>query len=369
MADNIKPYDHNKGFISFRLNPDAIKEALMEQVPYNRTLRNIYNNPEGDIRETAKIAASETPFLGSLLSGDYGDAAKEAILLGFPIKAKTRAEINKLSPNTKFKYRQESWENNPSRIEYKDFDSGDYGTINENGLNPLRGGNHWDSYYDVDRATALKDIDISNSMYNKNSKHSIDTEYLPSIYVAKDYYKGKPYYDNPIGKEVLKEGDKLVDRFSERNYNNGKGSLEKLLESYNDAQKLKSTLKKSHTLYIDDFGNLYTKKSDGRYYYSGINYNGKPFIETNSENASDISGLRKYTDDPNILADYKQLQQDVKEYNAKYGFEDNFINMNPNDIPDWRGKVRDANKDYIDSYNGPFIEDILKLPRDWKEPF
>lgn len=49
MPKELKPYNSNKGFISFRLNPDAIKEALIEQVPYNRTLRHIYNNPEGDI--------------------------------------------------------------------------------------------------------------------------------------------------------------------------------------------------------------------------------------------------------------------------------------------------------------------------------
>jgi hypothetical protein len=84
MADNLKPYDPNKGFISFRLNPDALKEALIEQVPYNRTLRHIYNNPDGDIRETAKVAASETPILGSLLSGEPTDAIKEAFLLGTP---------------------------------------------------------------------------------------------------------------------------------------------------------------------------------------------------------------------------------------------------------------------------------------------
>lgn len=26
MADKLKPYDPNKGFISFRLDPDAVKE-------------------------------------------------------------------------------------------------------------------------------------------------------------------------------------------------------------------------------------------------------------------------------------------------------------------------------------------------------
>ena len=39
MADNLKPYDPNKGFISFRLNPDAIKEELKALIPYYQTLK------------------------------------------------------------------------------------------------------------------------------------------------------------------------------------------------------------------------------------------------------------------------------------------------------------------------------------------
>lgn len=100
MADNLKPYDPNKGFISFRLNPEAIKEELISFVPYNRTLRHIYNNPEGDIRETAKVAASETPILGSLLAGEPTNAVQEAFLLGMPVK-NTKA-LNKLKPGTEF---------------------------------------------------------------------------------------------------------------------------------------------------------------------------------------------------------------------------------------------------------------------------
>jgi len=81
----MEPYNPNKSFIQFRLNPDAIKEELISFVPYNRTLRHIYNNPEGDIRETAKVALSETPVIGSLLAGEPTDAVKEAVLVGFPI--------------------------------------------------------------------------------------------------------------------------------------------------------------------------------------------------------------------------------------------------------------------------------------------
>ena len=82
----MEPYNPNKSFIRFRLNPDAIKEELISFIPYNRTLRHIYNNPEGDIRETAKVALSETPVIGSLLAGEPTNAVKEAVLMATPAK-------------------------------------------------------------------------------------------------------------------------------------------------------------------------------------------------------------------------------------------------------------------------------------------
>lgn len=32
MADKLKPYDPNKGFISFKLNPDAINGPFLEDI-------------------------------------------------------------------------------------------------------------------------------------------------------------------------------------------------------------------------------------------------------------------------------------------------------------------------------------------------
>lgn len=102
MADNLKPYDPNKGFISFRLNPDAIKEEALNLIPWpvGTVAREMYRNPDGSIVETAKQVGRETPVLGSLLSGEYSDAAKEAFLLGMPVK-NTKA-LNKLKPGTEF---------------------------------------------------------------------------------------------------------------------------------------------------------------------------------------------------------------------------------------------------------------------------
>ena len=96
----MEPYNPNKSFIRFRLNPDAIKEELLSFIPYNRTLRHIYNNPDGDIRETANVASSETPILGSLLAGEPTDAVKDAVLLGSPVKYKElRTKVKGNKPN------------------------------------------------------------------------------------------------------------------------------------------------------------------------------------------------------------------------------------------------------------------------------
>ena len=99
----MEPYNPNKSFIKFRLNPDAIKEELISFIPYNRTLRHIYNNPDGDISETANVAASETPILGSLLAGEPTNAVKEAFLMGLPMNTVSKVKADVLA-NPQRKY-------------------------------------------------------------------------------------------------------------------------------------------------------------------------------------------------------------------------------------------------------------------------
>ena len=102
MADKLKPYDPNKGFISFRLNPDAIKEEALNLIPWpvGTIAREMYRNPDGSIVETAKQVGRETPVLGSLLSGEYSDAAKEAFLLGMPVNNAANSPLSR-SPKIK----------------------------------------------------------------------------------------------------------------------------------------------------------------------------------------------------------------------------------------------------------------------------
>lgn len=113
MADSLKPYDPNKGFISFRLNPDAVKEEALNLIPWpvGTVAREMYRNPDGSIVETAKQVGRETPILGALLSGEYSDAAKEALLLGAPAP-KARNALNKFKDN-------KEWYNYDQRLYYK----------------------------------------------------------------------------------------------------------------------------------------------------------------------------------------------------------------------------------------------------------
>lgn len=75
----------DKSFIEFRLDPDNIKEELSQLIPYYETLKYYHENPDAPISETAKVAAQETPILGSILRGEPVNAAKEAIIMGMPI--------------------------------------------------------------------------------------------------------------------------------------------------------------------------------------------------------------------------------------------------------------------------------------------
>lgn len=84
------PKEYKFGPISFRLDPDAIKEEALNMVPWpvGTIAREMYHNPDGSIVETAKQVGRETPIIGSILAGEPTDALKEAILMGMPVKAK-----------------------------------------------------------------------------------------------------------------------------------------------------------------------------------------------------------------------------------------------------------------------------------------
>lgn len=160
----MEPYNPNKSFISFRLNPDAIKEELISFVPYNRTLRHIYNNPDGDIRETAKVAASETPIIGSLLAGEPTNAAKEAFLMAIPrvgSNGKRIADATSLRDAVNAHPRRKYYNLDNEFVVYKS--GNDYKVVNTGTeLVPLHGVKPYNNYKE-----ALKDINESEYLANK----------------------------------------------------------------------------------------------------------------------------------------------------------------------------------------------------------
>lgn len=104
MPESFKPYDPNKSWIEWKLDPEEIKEKLLSLIPYRNTLEYFHNNPNAPISETMTMAAHETPILGSLLAGEPTDAAKEAILFGFPVGPKYINDIQSLS-NKGYRFR------------------------------------------------------------------------------------------------------------------------------------------------------------------------------------------------------------------------------------------------------------------------
>lgn len=360
MADNLKPYDPNKGFISFRLNPDAIKEELISFVPYNRTLRHIYNNPEGDIRETAKVAASETPILGSLLSGEYSDAAKEAFLMGLPIKAPSslKKEINKLPKTTEF--RQEG-SNTIRAYDPKSGDSwrvlldmtGNGRIIPDYSYNTANFRANRNPTYNAAQVNGF--IDQSNNLHKLNKDHRLETrpEIIGNPYDL-DRLSKDPQFANSIEGKLLQEGDDLAYL-----YNNGDGgpnTLRNRVNNYETAQSITPNLKKTEQLYVDDYNNLYIK-SRGKYYLFSADLNTGRILDKQLDKPHNP---RPYSD-PTLNSDLRDWNTKVKLYNAKYGAEDNFINFK--DANKWYDDVYNAREEYLNSMHGPYFEDIMGLDR------
>ena len=361
MADNLKPYDPNKGFISFRLNPEAIKEELISFVPYNRTLRHIYNNPEGDIRETANVVASETPILGSLLAGEPVDAAKEAFLFGNPIKApaKFKKEISKLPKDTQFKdigygelsaysptegmVRKVSSENGgviflDPRTSVKDFNSNPSPILNQKQIHSA-----------IDNTNDLEKLNKNNRLSFNSDKYSNLNPY--NIDRLED-----PVFANSIEGKVLQEALDL-----NTDYTGGRhpmNTLKHRVINQKEAQLVSPHLKKTEQLYKDDYDNLYIKDRRGKYwYFQSDPYSGRiidKYIEDHPKNPVPYS-------DPTLGADLNAWKAKVNQYNANRQFEDNYINYK--DPEQWWNDRYDAERAYYEAINGPFYEDIKKEPR------
>lgn len=343
MADNLKPYDPNKGFISFRLNPEALKEALIEQVPYNRTLRHIYNNPEGDIRETAKVAAYETPVLGSILAGEPVDAAKEAILFGSPIKAPAaKKQLSKFKPGTEFKFIGNEYvlAKEPGARKVKEY------RLDEDGMNytyhslPLTSYNKH-KHKPMSITELEKSIDNTNAMFEKapsieqknpiavaNSDLGAPSESFGEYGFAS---YGQPYY-NPLGRRI--------------------DAYDRMNALYEEASKAKPRKGEQVMLQVPttervpmDNVVLYKPKTN-QYRLPGQNdyYN----VRDNP--------IRPVPDKNMFDYDKKLLQDEINQRNQRVDFEDDVIPYKS--ARQYYEDYRDAYNAYIDALNGPFLEDI-----------
>ena len=412
MADNIKPYNPNKGFISFRLNPEAIKEALIEQVPYNRTLRHIYNNPEGDIRETANVAASETPILGSLLAGEPVDAAKEAILLGVPVGPNYKQGINDLA-NKGYEFRISKGHtlgDEPTQTEgeiyaYKrnskgkivdskiikpaetnrnrfDTDKPEYNDYFET-KTESPGYYAWyrdkQHYTDVNGQQLNKLIDQSNTAHDLVPRYADKDPYMESNSdMVNVTYRHDPLnlgesnttVNGPLAYKLKEMNmiDRVINNIEEANKHKKRGE-QVVLRNEDWMNRLN---KHPHNYYHrkeDPQVRLYSQRS-GMLRRPGTNQNYamlegtadewvyNPVIDRNMFD-TDLKALKAEVRNRNMLTDFDpyKVEVDYESFRNRPSFSDPYPNI------DYNNALEQASQEYRDALNGPFLEDLLGYPR------
>lgn len=364
MADNLKAYDPNKGFISIKLDPERIKEELKALIPYYRTLKYYNDNPDAPISETAQLAAQETPVLGSLLAGEPVDAAKEAILFGTPIKAKTKTKVKNLGPDTRFY---------PDPNHY-------YGKITDY-ANPVNGKNGYINQFNGDLEInrnpknlnaqigtpdfgmneMLSSIDNSNAMHKLNGKND-RISYRDAYDEAMNPYNNDRLYSDPnfINTPegfILNEGQDLIGKLGELQ---SKGLEIRL------AEKVKPKLKPGESLIQDADGKVYILKGNDVYYLSFADDRRSSRYWKHSSNLSPQELATEFT--PYNPMKYekakKVLNNDIDVYNSKADFYDTHVPIDPNKpAMDWLTEVGNRKDAFNNSVNGPFIEDLLHWGR------
>lgn len=93
----MEPYNPNKPFISMKLDGSLLDRMVEAGIPLTRALQYFRDNPEGSAFETLKTAAEDiVPFYGNYRhGGDWKDYAKEAVLLGSPMKVRNMHNVHK----------------------------------------------------------------------------------------------------------------------------------------------------------------------------------------------------------------------------------------------------------------------------------
>ena len=330
----------NKSYIEFRLNPSAIKEEALNIIPWpiGTVAREMYKNPDGSVIETLKQVGRETPFIGSLLRGEYGDAAKEAILFGSPVKLNKGSKAIRKRKDTQY---------------YMDGDGHIYHETKGGLINDSEGGKKY-------RGWELSDLGRNLEDSEKASKFVIDNDLK---------FASELEIDNmtPANKAMREEAQKLIDR-------------EYAINDYTYRDKLVQAAKAEPGL-LDPGDVIYTELGHT------VPYAGKLFIkEPNSnhilalEGRGDVSNIEPYATEPwldinsSYLSPYKPyrnssldrriLESDRAKYNINHELEPDYIPFHNieqyvNDLSKADAEIKKARAKYIESMYGPLPDDIF----------
>lgn len=337
----MEPYNSEKSWLEFKFNKEQAKEQLKQTIPGLRALMYMHDNPESSALETLDLAAEDfVPFYAATKYGaEPSDFAKEALLIGTPVKfGRMRNDIMN-NRNVSGPYYEVNIDRQPGR-------TGDvYNTL----AAEFSDGEIRQLPYGYIPAEAAPGISTTGNVY----KIGNSTQALKYIDDSEQYLAANPNpydYKVSLNEPIVKEGNSLRQR--ERNleddidYYYNKYSKYKLKpnESYvvdlNGAGISVKDNKGNH-YYIDDYGNKHkylTNKSDK----ATINYaNSLPTFNT----VEDLkAGIDKF---------HKDLQQDIKLYNALYG-DDVYYK----DRHDWLERMVKARDLYYKNQIKDFYENV-----------
>ena len=111
----MEPYNPNKPFIQMKLEGGLLDRMVEMGIPFTRALQYIRNNPEGPARETLKMIAEDVvPFYYNYRhGGDLSDYAKEAVMLGIPVKGPHGSTVIKHLPEESRVFNKQLYEKYP----------------------------------------------------------------------------------------------------------------------------------------------------------------------------------------------------------------------------------------------------------------
>ena len=334
MADNLKPYDPNKGFISFRLNPDAIKEEALNLIPWpvGTIAREMYRNPDGSAIETVKQ--------------EYSDAAKEAILFGAPIKAPAaKKQLSKFKPGTEFKDNGNNYviAKEPGGRKAKEY------YLDEDGMT-YSGMSHSIAKYNSIKHKPMSITELEKSIDNTNAMF----EKAPSI----ERKNPVAIANSDIGKPSESMGEYGIARYYEQPYYNPLGrridAYNRMNELYDEVSKVKP--RKGEQVMLNVPTTEYTPMENVILYKPKTNQYRIPGFNEYYNAVAKETPTRPVPDKNVFDYDKKLLQDEINQRNQRVDFEDDVIPYKS--AKQYYEDYRDAYNAYLDALNGPFLEDI-----------